>query len=277
MSKHYTLSRKTADKHRLYEWSVQDADDEIEFAVAQYQKRRGRAPQILREDFCGTALVASRWVKGHSERRAIGLDLDGETLDWARRHNLQPLGKDCERVDLRQRDVRSITKPKADVAKASNFSYFLLHPIAELINYFRMVRRSLTVGGIFLLDCYGGWENQRVHKERRKVKSPAGTFGFVWEHAQFNPIDNRAQCHIHFEFKNGKRWKKAFSYDFRLYSIAEVCDALTAAGFTGLEVIWDFAEDDESSDYRPTTLAENCPGWIAYIVAEAPPANGKPR
>jgi hypothetical protein len=85
------------------------------------------------------------------------------------------------------------------------------------------------------------------------------------------------QCHIHFEFKNGKRWKKAFSYEFRLYSIAEVCDALSVAGFTNVEVLWDFAEDDESNDYRPTSLAENCPSWIAYIVGEARPDNGRPR
>ena len=72
--------------------------DEVEFAVEQYEKRRGCPPKILREDFCGTAIVASRWVKGHPERRAIGLDLDGPTLDWAREHNLTPLGEDRQRV-----------------------------------------------------------------------------------------------------------------------------------------------------------------------------------
>jgi SAM-dependent methyltransferase len=278
MPKNYTLSRAAADKHLLYQWSVQDADDVVEFTVEQYQRRRGRPPKILREDFCGTALVSSRWVNGHSKRRAIGLDLDGETLKWARRHNLKPLGKDRERIDLRQCDVRTVTKPKADVVQAFNFSYFLLHPLAELIKYFRVVRRSLAPDGIFLLDCYGGWENQKTQKERRTVESPAGTFGFVWEHADFNPIDDRARCHIHFEFKNGKRWKKAFSYDFRLYSLADVRDALTAAGFTNIEVLWDFEEDENADyDFRPATRAENCPVWIAYFVADARPGNGKPR
>lgn len=276
MSKNYTLSREGADKHLLYQWSVQDGDDEVAFSVEQYEKRRGRPPKILREDFCGTALAASCWVKGHPERRAIGLDLDGATLDWARQHNLEPLGQDRQRLDLRQCDVRTVTQPKADVVQAFNFSYFLLYPLAELINYFRIVRRSLAPGGIFLLDCYGGWENQLAQKEQKTVKSPAGTFGFVWEHAGFNPIDNRVQCHIHFEFKNGNRWKKAFSYDVRLYSIAEVCDALAAAGFTDVEVLWDFAEDDDTSDYHPALRAENCPGWIAYIVADAEQGNGRP-
>ena len=92
MVKNYTLARKNADKNLLYQWSVQDADDAIEFTVEQYKKRRGRRPRILRQDFCGTALVACQWVKGHPERRAIGLDLDGATLEWWRRHNMEPLG-----------------------------------------------------------------------------------------------------------------------------------------------------------------------------------------
>jgi len=56
-----------------------------------------------------------------------------------------------------------------------------------------------------------------------------------------------------------------------------VREALSAAGFTNVEVLWDVAEDDEVSDYRPASRAENCPGWIAYIVAEAALSNGKPR
>lgn len=270
MSKQFTLSRKGADKHQLYQWSVQDADEEVKFAVKQFKQRRRKSPRILREDFCGTALVSSRWVKGHPKRRAIGLDLDEETLVWARKHNVARLGPDATRVDLRQEDVRSVTSPKADLVQAFNFSYCLIYPLSNLIEYFRCVHRSLVPGGIFLLDCYGGSEYQQPQKARRTVKSPAGTFGFVWEHASFNPIDNRALCHIHFQFKNGKRWKKAFSYDFRLYSIAEVCDGLTAAGFINIEVLWDFAEDNDTTDYRPASHAENCPGWIAYLVAERP-------
>ena len=269
--KKYTLARKGADKHLLYQWAVQDADEEIRFAIERHKERRGKSPRILREDFCGTAFVACSWVKNQPKRRAIGLDLDGATLAWARRHNLEPLGSDGRRVDLRQVDVRTVTSPKADVVQAFNFSYCLLHSLAELTKYFRVVRRSLVPGGIFMLDCFGGWECQQILKERRKVKSPAGTFGFVWEHADFNPIDNRALFHIHFEFKNGKRWKKAFSYDLRLYSIPEVSDALSAAGFANIQVFWDCEEyEDAPCDFRPATRADNCPSWIAYVVAERP-------
>ncbi len=265
----FTLSHRNVDKHLLYQWSVQDPDQEIEFAVAQYKRRRRRKPRVLREDFCGTALVASRWVQGHPKRTAIGLDLDRETLDWAWLHNIDPLGKDAKRVDLRQQDVRSATKPKADVVQAMNFSYSVFYPLSELVIYFRAVRRSLAEGGIFILDCYGGWEAQQVVKEERDVECDAGKFGYVWDQADYNPIDNRTTCHIHFKFKGKERWDKAFTYEWRLYSPAEVSDALEMAGFSNVEVFWDIEDDEELNDYQSTKRAENTPGWIAYIVADA--------
>lgn len=275
--KKLTLSRKSTDKHLLYQWSVQDAEQETDFSIEQYKKRRRREPKILREDFCGTALVAANWVKDHPERRAIGLDLDRPTLDWAVEHNLKPLGDDAKRVDLREVDVRSITSPKADIVHAMNFSYFVFFPVAELIQYFRAVRRSLAPGGIFILDCYGGWESQQVLTEKRTVEGPEGTFGYTWHQADFDPITNRTLCHIHFEFKGGKRWRKAFTYDWRLYTPAEVRDALAAVGFQNIDVFWDHEEDEDESDFRPTIRAENSAGWIAYIVADANVAetNGK--
>ncbi len=279
MPKKFTLSHKQADKHLLYQWSVQDPEQEIEFSIEQYKKRRGRSPRILREDFCGTAIVCGHWVKGHRQRQAIGLDLDRETLDWALEHNIKPLGAAAARVDLRQADVRTVTSPKADVVHAMNFSYFIFYPLAELIEYFRAVRASLAPGGIFILDCYGGWESQQILKEKRTVECEAGTFGYVWNQADFDPITNRTLCHIHFEFKGGLRWKKAFTYDWRLYTPAEIQDALSAAGFHDIQIFWDHSEDEETNDFRPTMRAENSAGWIAYVVADGQPPsqNGKRR
>jgi SAM-dependent methyltransferase len=274
MAKKYTLSKKNADKHQLYEWAVQDPEQEIAFALERYRVRRGRDPRIWREDFCGTALVAAGWVKGHPERHSIGLDLDQPTLDWAHERNVSPLGPDAERVDLRRLDVRTVTEPKADIVSAMNFSYFVFHPLPELVEYFRFVRRSLAPGGIFILDCYGGWESQQIVKEKRVVDSPEGRFGYVWHQADFDAINNKTICHIHFEFKKGKSINKAFTYDWRLYTPAEIRDALTMAGFANIEIYWDFDEDEDSSDYRPAIRAQNTPGWISYIVAEGSQTNG---
>ncbi len=265
----YTHPRKNADKLRLYECAVQDAEFEVVFAARQYRKRRGRPARILREDFCGTALVAAQWVKGRPKRSAIGLDLEPSVLRWAHEHNLAPLGKAAKRVDLRLADVRSTTRPGADIVLAYNFACFSFHTQPELVDYFRYVHRSLAPGGIMMVDSYGGWESQQAIKERRKVDSPNGTFGYVWDRAAFNPIDNRALCHIHFEFKGGKKWSRAFSYEWRWYSPVEICEALRAAGFSRCDVLWDVEDDvTKDEDFRVATRAENCPGWIVYIVAE---------
>lgn len=264
----FTLTHKDADRHLLYQWSVQDPEQEVEFAVKQYKRRRGRSARVLREDFCGTATVACQWVASHPKRTAMGLDLDQSTLAWAREYNLSRLGKDSGRVDLRNTDVRTVTNPKADVVLAENFSYYLLSEQSALVGYFQTVRQSLKPDGIFILDCYGGWESQQVMKERRTVKCDKGTFGYVWDQADFNPIDNRALCHIHFEFKNGKRLKKAFTYDWRLYTPGEVCDALKMAGFGKCQVYWDVNENKDTSDFRPRKRVPNSAGWIAYVVGE---------
>jgi SAM-dependent methyltransferase len=266
-----SLPRRGADKHRLYELAVQDVDFEVEFAFAQYERRRGRPPRTLREDFCGSALMACRWVEEHPKCRAIALELDPEVLNWARTHNVEPLGPAANRVDLRQANVLSVTRPKADVIQAFNFSYYLFDTFPALIEYFTCVRRSLAPGGIVMVDAYGGLESQQPFEERRTVRSPAGTFEYIWEQVDFNPIDNRALGHIHFEFKDGMRLNKAFTFEWRMYSPAEVSDALEAAGFVDIEVLWDHAKSDDYTDFRPTLRAENRPGWWTYIIAERPP------
>ena len=264
----YTLSRKHADKFRLYELSVQDPTFEVDFAVRQYRQRRRRRPLVLREDFCGTASNSCQWVKEHRDARAIALDLDDETLNWARVHNVDPLGDMKHRVDLRIQDVRTATRPKDDVVQAFNFSSYLFHPLPELLRYFRYVRRSLAPGGIFMVDGYGGWESQQVLQEERSVESSTGTFGYIWDQADFNPIDNLALCHIHFEFKNRKRWKRAFTYHWRIYTPVEICDALRATGFQNIKVFWDFEDTEDASEFRAAKRVENCPGWIFYVIAD---------
>jgi len=263
------LTPENVDKHLLYQWSVQNPDDEVQFMERVYRTRRGTRPWILREDFCGTAHTACHWVKSHPRRQALGLDLDAETLDWARQNNVAPLGDAAERVDLRLKDVRTTTRPLADVACALNFSYYLFDQLAELTAYFRKVRRSLAPGGVIVLDNYGGWESQQVKEEPRRVKTPRGSFTYIWHQADFNPINNKALCHIHFKFSDGKMWRKAFTYDWRLYTPAEVCDALLAAGFRNVEVYWDHEDDTEKEeDYRVARRAENTPGWLTYVVAD---------
>jgi SAM-dependent methyltransferase len=263
------LTRKTADRHLLYQWSVQNPEFEVGFMDKVYKRLNKSRPLVLREDFCGTALAAKEWVESHPERQAIGLDLDEETLEWGRKNNVDNLGPHASRVDLRLEDVRTTTTPLADVVCALNFSYYLFSEFRELVSYFRHVRQSLKPGGIVFLDTYGGWESQQVKVEPRKVEGPEGNFTYIWDQAEYNPVDNMALCHIHFKFPDGKKWKKAFTYHWRLYTPAEVRDALLEAGFRHVESLWDHEDDsEEDDDYRRTRKIANAPAWITYVVGQ---------
>src|ERR1043165_7992711 len=73
------LTARNADRHDLYQRSVQVPDDEMRFLDRVYEAHTGRRPMHLREDFCGTALLCSRWAKSHPERTAVGLDTSRPT------------------------------------------------------------------------------------------------------------------------------------------------------------------------------------------------------
>jgi hypothetical protein len=78
---------QTADKHLLYEQSVQNVDVETEFLEQTFYSIRKRRPVLFREDFCGTAAAACRWVSGNRRHRAIAIDIDPDVLAWGRKHN----------------------------------------------------------------------------------------------------------------------------------------------------------------------------------------------
>jgi len=262
-----TLPASFADRHKLYQWSVQVPEFEVEFMAEQFEKLRGRPATTMREDFCGTGILSCAWARLRDHHRAVGLDLDRETLDWGLEHNVAALGEAASRVDLREGDVRTITEP-ADIVCAYNFSWFLIYPHADLVEYFKVVRESLAPDGLVFMDIYGGWEAQQKMEEPRLIETEHGNFTYTWEQGRYNPITNVCKCHIHFEL-NELRMKKAFTYKWRLYTPVEAREALLAAGFKDVVIYWDHSDDPDSDDYRPSTKAKNQPGWLAYIVGVA--------
>lgn len=81
-TQHRSRRADNADRHALYEASVQDTETELEFVAETFQEVTGRPLKCLREDFCGTANTAAAWVRLAADHEAIGVDLDGEVLDW---------------------------------------------------------------------------------------------------------------------------------------------------------------------------------------------------
>ncbi|MFO8071848.1 MAG: methyltransferase domain-containing protein [Polyangia bacterium] len=262
MSKQNRLTAENADRHDLYQESVQDCDDTIALIDRIYERRHRRPPLTLREDFCGTALLCSEWARRRADRFATGIDIDAPTLAWGRRHNLEPLGEASARVRLLERDVREGTPgDEFDVIAALNFSYFTFHHRETLLDYFRAARRDLSDGGMLLLDLHGGPDAQFQLEEETEFDG----FTYVWEQEMFDPINNRATSRIHYRFpRGGGELRDAFVYDWRVWSIPELRDALADAGFSGSDVWWEGEHDDEP---HLADSAENLEAWVAYIAA----------
>ncbi len=259
------LTAKTADRHVLYQKAVQSADAEVDFCRRLYRKHYDVAPTRFREDFCGTALICCEWVRRNRANHAYGIDLDKPTLDWGRKYNLVELSEEARRrVHLIQGNVLDVSRPKVHIVGAFNFSYAIFKTHDELSAYFKTVRRSILPKGLFVLDAYGGYEAQQVCEEKTRHNG----FTYIWDQAEYNPINDHTLCHIHFKFPDGTMLRRAFTYDWRLWTLGSIQDTLLAAGFKKTEVYWEgtAGNGDGNGVYRPTNRAENTPGWTAYII-----------
>jgi hypothetical protein len=265
--------RPGPDRHVLYQRSVQSPDVELDFVDRVFRTIRGRTPARLREDFCGTGFTSCEWVRRRKANSAVGLDLHAPTLRWGVKHNAAALDADQQRrLRLLKRDVSRPGRGATgkDVVLAMNFSWWVLHERPRLLDYFRAVRASLVRDGLFILDIYGGWEAQKEQTDRRRIGGRKRGFTYLWDQARFDPINNRSRCLIHFKLANGRAIRRAFSYDWRLWTIPETRDVLSDAGFARTTVYWegDDGRGGGNGIFRPVTRAECCASWIAYLVAE---------
>ncbi len=261
-----SLARR-ADRYDLYQRSVQEPECEVDFFDEVYRSIHRRRPIVLREDFCGTFAVACDWVR-RPGRRAVAVDIDPEPLAWGREHNLAALGRVArERLTIRQRDVRTVADEKADVLCAENFSYWIFQTRDALRTYFEFARQNLAEGGIFVLDLMGGPDCYvEKHPDRRKLDG----FTYLWELESFDPIDHAAVHHIHFQFRDGSRMKRAFTYRWRFWTIPEIREILAEAGFRSSTVYWEGTDKKTGEGdgvWKPATKATADPSWVAYVVA----------
>lgn len=262
----------TSNKHELYQLSVQNVEAEIDFVDDTFEEIRGRQGILLREDFCGTGNTSTEWVKRRESNRAIGLDIDQPTLTWGIESHVMEMDEDARsRIRLLNRNVLEPGDASdVDIVLAMNFSYWLFKTREELRNYFSAVRASLGKDGVFFLDHYGGSEAMSETKESKKIDDGSGRkFTYVWEQKQFNPITNDMECRIHFKFPDKTRLNDAFVYHWRLWSLVEIRELLSEAGFSEVHVYWE-GEDEEgegNGEYERTLKGEADPAFINYIVA----------
>lgn len=264
----YRTMAEQADRHLLYQASVQNPDFELDFIDATFKEIRGRKPKSMREDFAGTAISSCRWVKRRRSNTAIAVDFDPEVLDWSRQNNIPKLtAEQQQRIDLIEDDVLNVSTSKVEVLQAYNFSYWFFQERATMLEYFKRTREALVDDGLLFLDVFGGSECYQTQKEKRKVDG----FKYIWEQAEFNAITNELKCHIHFHFPDKSKMKKAFSYTWRVWGARELREILMEAGYSETMVYrqkFDPKTDEALDDYIATDDAEDYACWLGYIIAK---------
>jgi SAM-dependent methyltransferase len=260
----------TADKYELYQKAVQSPETDVDFLSETYEKLVGRPPRHLREDFCGTALICCEWVTRGEDRTAEGYDLDPEPIEWGKQHNrakVRKLGAE-DRITIYQEDARAPGRKAPDVRVAQNFSYWIFHERAELLEYFRIARESLAEDGIFVIDLYGGTEGTVEMEEERKIE---GGFTYVWDQDEYFPGTAEFFCKIHFRFRDGSELRNAFEYAWRRWGMAELKDLLREAGFSDVQSYFEGDDEDDPEEgngvFEPDPRGENCESWISYLVS----------
>jgi SAM-dependent methyltransferase len=258
---------KTADKHELYQKAVQSPEEDVKFLSRVYRTLRRKKALHFREDFCGTGLLSSHWVRQSKKHTAEGFDIDPDPVAWGLAHHFEELGEAAERYTVHLKDVREPSRKRPDVRCAQNFSYCVFHTRAEMLAYFRAVCADLADDGVFVLDLHGGPESTEEMEEVRDC----GGFDYVWDQDEFWPGTGEYNCYIHFRFPDGTELKRAFSYRWRMWYLTELKDILADAGFSRVTAYFEGTDEngeDGNGIFRKGVRGENCESWIAYLAAE---------
>lgn len=254
------------DKYDLYERAAQWPRMQAAFLRALLPDDC-EAP-VLGEDFSGTGGVARAWVRHVPGAWAVCADHDPEPLQRCR---------DIDRLTTRCQDVMAVND-KAHAIAVLNFSIceWLTRP--QLLAYLRHARSRLEKDGVFVADLYGGEDAFAIGESDVEIREPEPGAGalpegvrYVWEQREADPLTARVVNAMHFQLPSGAWLRDAFVYDWRLWSVPELREAMHEAGFARTEV-YDRLGDAIDTDGRlyvrpvesPDELDEN---YIVFVAA----------
>jgi len=151
---------------------------------------------------------------------------------------------------------------------ACNFSFYIFHERKVLLEYFKSVRKSLSKGGAFLLEMGGGPGFLEKLTDRRTFKvSSTQKITYLWHQRSFNPVKRNGKYAISFLVNGQPKFKNAFEYDWRVWTIPEVRDVLADAGFKKSVVFVEKAVKGKyNDDYRISEEGDHDHSWISYVV-----------
>ncbi len=258
-----SLDRSLDRRLRLYESAVQQPLAEVSFVERAYAHANGPDawPRTLREDFAGTSSVAAAWCLSDPSREAIAVESHRPTVAWAEEAHAS-----LDTLYLVHIDVMKFRGPRVDVLVALNFSVLIWHERAALATYLKHARRCLADRGVLIMDLFGGPDAMRVQTQERAATDELGRpMVYRWEQRRCDALSARIDCRIHFGLADGSEWRDAFVYDWRLWSPAELIDALREAGFADVQV---WAEDRRRPGrYAVVDALPDTPAWVVYLTA----------
>ncbi len=213
------------DRYDLYELAATEPARTIPFLLAAH----AGSPHVLGEDFCGSGALARAWAESDPSRTTVAVDRDAGALDELTKRLDSSA---ASRVQLRECDVLRAADP-VDILAAFNFPIGYFHERANLLDYLRHVRSRLNPGGVFAFDIYLG---QHAFTPSESEDQLPGGVTYIWEQREADPLTARVVNAMHFLLPGGTELRDAFTYDWRLWSVPELRDALREAGFSAVEV-----------------------------------------
>lgn len=246
----------------LYELCVTEPNRLARFIVAAH----GQQPRILREDFSGTGALARAWPTIVHGGRAVAVDADPRPLARANAPGVRTVHADVLKA-----------RAKADVIAATNFPLGYWHTRRELVAYLRLSLARLRPHGVFVADTYGGSDTWRTGRVTQRLRGPRGErVAYTWEQRRADPFTARVLDVLSFRVTAAGRtrtFSDAFVYDWRLWSVPELRDAMIEAGFRVVDVydrLGDAVDQDGVLHVRPVTPDEPIDDpFVAYLVARA--------
>jgi hypothetical protein len=269
------------DRLDCYELCVQSPRHVAAFLRAVH----GSHPVVLREDFCGTAALSRRWLEDASrageKARAVAVDLDPACIARASRDRpdgLELLVADCRALEVGESTGVVPGTDACDVVFVGNFSIGYFYSRAELLSYLHLSRERLSRGsggfggGVFVCDTYGGASAYKLGSLTRKHPSRTGEIiHYHWAHEAADPLTGMVTNSISFKVERDgeivQELPRAFVYEWRLWPVAELREAMQEAGFASTQVYTDCNIAPGQTPVSVTDPADLKDDWIVLIAA----------
>lgn len=281
----------TLSAWECYEACVQSPRHVVSLLRAIYRANTGTSPRVLHEDFCGTAAVSKRFVhdgdKASEVWQALATDLDDVAIAEATRlldvstSGVVVAKHDClAGVDaVLPAGVQPELARGADIIWTGNFSIGYAHDRATLMRYLRHCKQRVDAGnagfggGFLACDTYGGKGAFVLGSlERTHTAKTGEQIRYLWEHEAADPmtgmVRNSISMRLLMEGEVLAEYPRAFVYEWRLWSLAELREAMLEAGFTRVDVYKEIAIAPEETPRSVQSATELGEDYAVVVVAQ---------